>query len=350
MIQRRFGRVALAATILAASAGVASAQYYEEEGFFLFLDAAFTTPRNTDEVVAVTQSGVSPVTDQRIERIQIGWGSEESGKIGFGYVWPGGNKVTASYWQFDNDSRVVGDGPQDGFMNFAIGPGIYYNSSYYGSYGYPGHFDFVSDIEAESIEASFGRSQEMGLDFSLEWSLGLRYARFEENLSGFYDFLDAGSGYLGYYTYAATMTNEGEMTGFKAAARATYHFSDIFSVNGGFALSFMDGDVTSGSSLVPVGACNTGPVPPCPGVGLDLPSASILLEDGDRSGTISDFDINAVWHLADDRYRISVGYEHSKWDGMPADLTRSTVGNFVPLRARDNVVFSGFKIGVVFRF
>ena len=347
MTQRRFCILAVASLMLAASVGTASAQYnrfYEEEGFFIFLDSVFTTPRNTDQVVATTLDVVS--SPQVEQRILTDWGSELAGRINLGYQWPGGTKVSISYWKFDNDERTVGDGPPGGFTNFAIGPAILVSFSYYGAAGYPGHFDISSEIEAESLDVSWGRSNEMTDGFSLEWSLGLRYAKFEETMSGFY-----GSTSFGFYSYAAAKVNEGEMTGLEAAVRGTYHFSDLFSLNAGLGLSMMDGDVSTRSSLTPVGPCNTGPLPSCPFIpGSLLPTATAVIEDKDRSGTITDFDLAAVFHLADDRLRLTAGYEHSTWHGLPADLARNNAGNFIPLSARETVVFSGFKIGVGFLF
>jgi hypothetical protein len=358
MFQRRIGILFVLVLVAIASTGVAKAQYYDEEGFFLFLDAVLTTPQDTDQLVATIQDVANP-TIQRESRPTVDWGSEPAGEIGFGYRWPNGSKVTISYWQFDNDERIVGDGVAFGYMNFAIGPASladpfgtgYYE--YYGSFGYPGHYDIVADIEATSIEATFSDTAELSETLSLEWSVGVRYAKFEETLAGFYDYCssdpDVGCGgfvgyfgsYFGDYRYGVRKANEGEATGFKLGLRGEYALNDSLSINGGLAYSFMDGEVTGASSQAPIGLINQNQF---------IPPASVSVADDNRSGTIRDFDLAVVYHLFDDRYRIWLGYEQSEWQGMVADLTRNTSGSFLVQPGRDRVVFSGFRIGASVRF
>lgn len=349
MFRTRLGMLALAGMLLGAWTGPAQAQYHDQdEGFFLFLDAVFATPRDTDQVLATTQDLSDP---QVVSRVVTDWGSEPAGRISGGYVWPSGDRVTVSYWRFDNDERTVADGPANGFTNFAIGPGIYVSyAGYYGTFGAPGSLDITSEIAADSIQVSWGRSRQMADgSLDLEWSLGLRYASFEETQAGLYDFFEADSVYFGYYSYTAAMGNEAEMTGLEAGVRGSYRLTDQLSLDAGLSLAWLDGEITSTSSLTPVGLCNTGD-PACPFVGNDLPASTFAEKDKDRSGTIQEFDVRVVWHVADDRYRIWLGYERSDWRGPPADLTRNLAGGLVEARTRDDVVFSGFKVGVGFRF
>jgi hypothetical protein len=353
---RRFGILAIVVVSLAAS-GTARAQFSDEEGFFLFLDTIFTTPRDTDQVIAVNvNTSAGPGEVQTQEPVRTDWGSDPAGKLEFGYRWASGSMVSLTYWGYEADQRTRGDGPAGSTMYFGIGPTIYYYGTHYGVYGYYGHHDIVSTIEAKSLEIDAGHRHDLTEKFDLEWSVGLRWTDFSEDLSGFYDFSESSYAYFGYYRYAANKTNESSMAGLGAGVRASYEFSRHLSINSSLGFSFLEGDIESTSSLVPSGAANAG----------NLPSSSFRAKDSDRSGTIVDFDFNVVWHLADDRYRVWLGYGQSRWDGVPADLARQQTGGLVSANpgiptqiapgrqtafaVRDDLTFSGFKIGVGFLF
>jgi hypothetical protein len=290
----------------------ASAGPADEEGFFLLLDAGFATPQNTDEVVAlVVDSSAGPGEVQDHEAILTDWDSDPAGRLEFGYRWPRGGRVSIAYWSFDHDEALSGDGPPGATMFFGIGPAIFFQGASYGTLGEPGHFDIVADVEASSLEFRAGKRYEMGDALVIEGSAGLRFASFQETMSGFYDSRDSSDPLFGDERYGAFKSNEGDMAGLQLAARASYAIREEISVNAGLAFSALQGDVTSRSNLLPVGAVNSG----------TLPASFFSLKD-DRSGTILDLDINVVWHPADDRYRVWVGWEHSSWNGIAADLAR----------------------------
>jgi hypothetical protein len=364
MSLRRFGILAVMALGLAAS-GTAQAQFSEEEGFFLFLDTVFTTPRDTDEVIAVNVATAAPGGVQSQEVIRTDWSSDPAGQLEFGYRWANGSMVSLTYWGYEADQRTTGNGPSDSpntiignVMYFGIGPTIYYNGTNYGVYGYYGHHDIVATIEAKSLEIEAGHQHDLSENFNLEWSVGLRWTDFSEDLSGFYDFSESTRSSFGYYRYAANKTNESSMAGLEIGVRGDYAFTKHVSINSSLGFSFLEGKVESTSGLVPSGITNAG----------TLPSSSFYAKDGDRSGTIVDFDLNVVWHLYDDRYRVWLGYQHSQWNGVPVDLARQQLGGtvWVPpdpndpvliapgrqaaFAARDSITFSGFKIGVGFLF
>jgi len=356
MSLRRFGILAVMVLGLAAS-GTAQAQFSEEEGFFLFLDTIFTTPRDTDEVIAInvnTGAGAGQVQTQEV--IRTDWGSDPAGQLEFGYRWAGGSMVSLTYWGYEADQRTTGDGPGGNTMYFGIGPSIYFDGTNYGVYGYYGHHDIVATIEAKSLEIEAGHQHDLSENFNLEWSVGLRWTDFSEDLSGFYDFAESTYDYFGYYRYAASKTNESSMAGLEIGVRGDYAFNKHVSLNSSLGFSFLEGKIESTSSLVPSGAANAG----------TLPSSSFYAKDSDRSGTILDFDLNVVWHLYDDRYRVWLGYQHSQWNGVPVDLARQQTGGVVAVpesdptliapgrqaafATRDSIAFSGFKIGVGFLF
>jgi len=288
-----------------------------------------------------TDAGPGQVQSQQV--IRTDWSSDPAGKLQLGYRWASGSMVSLTYWDFDSDQRSVGDGAAGSTMYFGIGPTIFYDGAYYGTYGAPGHYDIVSAIEASSLELEAGKKHVLDDAFLLEWAVGVRYADFSETQSGFYDFDDSTYPFFGDYRYAVEKSNDSSMTGMEVGVRGTYAFGEMLSVNSGLGFSFLEGDVDSRASNVPSGALNA-PL---------LPSASFTAKDNDRSGTILDFDLNVVFHFADDRYRAWVGYEYSDWEGLTVDLARKQAALFgqqTSFEVRDGIAFSGFKVGVGFLF
>jgi hypothetical protein len=361
MLGRRIGWVAIVCVAASLLASPAAAQYNDrDKGFFLFLDAIYATPRDTDDVVVTRQENIFGTGPQSTREITLDWDEEWAGAIEFGYRWANGSTIAARYWQYENDTRATGSGSgYYGYTNFAIGPSIYYdNFGYLGNGGYQGSWDIGGKMEAQTLDVMWGREHKFGDTWSVDWALGLRYANFEETLSGFYDAVAPDTIYYGYYafglySYGAERHNKGEMLGLRATAGGEYSFSPYLSIQSNLGFSLLDGEVTGASSITPVGPCATGPTADCPQdfIGFDLPSSSFYRKDDDRSGSILDFDVRVVVKIIDDRYRFWLGYEFQRWEGLPDDLTRNGgTGNFVTLRRRNEVTFSGWKFGVGFLF
>ena len=312
-----------------------------ESGFILFLEGMLVNPRNTDTVVATSAQiqdfagGINTVSE-----IVPGWQDESSGRIGFGYEWANGNKVVGSVWSFTTEQAATGNGPVGGQLYYAVGPPIYTGGDYVGTTGSPGHYDMLSKIEAGLADVAFAHEHALSDSFRLEWTVGLRYASFEETMEGFYD--DAASTDLtfGLVRYGASKSNKGEMIGARVGARGTYNLTQNFWFSSGLAFSLLDGEVTGTSMLTPTGLSN----------GPSEPSAFAGITESGRSGSILDFDVVAGWSIRGDSIRIWVGWDQSIWDGIATDLVRNFPGTIAPLRDRDSVVFSGYKLGVSFRF
>ncbi len=344
MTMRRGVRLAALAIAAVTVIGVARASD-KDDGFFIFLDAAYASPQNTDEVLATTQLFGATQSESTI---RTDFGNDFGGRLGFGYKWKGGGSLSVQYWKYDTDERTQADGPAGGFMNFAIGPastyyvagypvGAYY---YRGTYGFPGSLDIESKVKAQTLDVIWGRDHDLTENLTLGWSLGLRYAKFEETITGTYDSYEAAS--AGYYSYDVRKHNKGTMAGFKAGLRVTRNFGKSFGVSSGLGFSFLKGKVESTSSRgYPVGSFGDEN-----GLGVTLASS----RDKDRSGLIRDFDVGCYWRIADDHFRVGVGWEQSSWDGVPHDLIRNTQGSLVNVPERNNVAFSGWKIGLYGRF
>ena len=84
--------IVVAAAITVIAVAPASA-YYEEEGFFVFLDAALANPLGTAQIVGYETTNVNPEVPisgapiQSTTEIKPDWGASAAGRIGFGYRW-----------------------------------------------------------------------------------------------------------------------------------------------------------------------------------------------------------------------------------------------------------------------
>jgi hypothetical protein len=98
--------------------------------------------------------------------------------------------------------------------------------------------------------------------------------------------------------------------------------------------------LTGSSSLTPSGSSNSA----------NTPSSLAKITDDSRSGSIRDVDLTVSWRAVGEAVRVWVGWEQQIWDGITTDLVRNFPGTVAPLRDRDSVVFSGYKVGVFVRF
>lgn len=348
---RRVHRIIIVAVVVLLAWGLqtADAKYRygssytagKEAGFFLFVEGITVNPRNVDAIVATVES-YEPFAGgvNSIRQINPVWDNEFAGRLGLGYGWPNGNKVVATFWGFSADQRASGSGPGGGATYFAVGPPIRTESGYVGDQGNPGSYDLTTEIESGLADIAFAREHDLGESFKIEWSAGLRYASYEEKTNGLYDEEDFGSLNFGQNTFQANKSGKGEMVGGRVAVRGSWRFAKIFSLDAGLGFSFLDGEITGTSSLTPTGFANSG----------NTPSSLAEITDNSRSGTIQDFDLTVSWRAVGEAVRVWIGWEQQVWDGITTDLVRNFPGTVAPLRDRDSVVFSGYKLGVFVRF
>jgi len=304
----------------------------ERQGAFVFVEGIFSNPRNADAVAATLQSPTELVT------VLPDWEDEVAGRIGAGYRWASGNALSVVYWSYKGDQSATGSGPADGTTYFAIGPPIPTANGFIGSQGTPGSFDIKTELEARTIDVLWSRRLDLGGDFALNVSAGLRSATFEETLTGSYDQVDGFDPDSG--PMLADKSSESQMVGLRFAGQGVYVFSDRWSISGSLGFSFLDGEIEASSTLTPTGTVG--------GVGV-LPNTVTIKDDG-RSGSIVDADIVVAWQSASGTIRVYGGWEQSIWDGVVTDLVRNFPGTIAPLRDRDSITFSGYKLGLGFRF
>lgn len=334
--------------LLASATGPVQAKYQygryaqgKERGYIVFAEVIWANPRNVDAVVATQETiqnfggGVNMVTP-----IIPVWDDEVSGRLGLGYQWASGNQLSLTFWNFETEQNAAGNGASGGLLDFAIGPPIRTGTDFVGDNASPGSYAIRTEVKATTVDLAFGREQELAENFDLAWSLGLRYAKYEETSDGRYDEQATTDPGFGQDAYNAAKSNQGEMFGVRAALRGSYRFVRSVSLDGQFGFSFLDGELTASSGLTPAGSINSGTTPA---------AFSGIVDDG-RSGNIWDIDIRVTYHGQTDAFRVWLGWEQQVWDNITADLVRNFPGTTAPLRDRDSVSFSGYKLGVYFRF
>jgi len=344
-MQRIFRIVAIGTLVcLICAALPAEAQYRygkyryssSDQGFFVFAEMALTNPRNADTVVATFEQTDGIGGQNATYPVIPPWGDDPAGRIGVGYSWASGNKLVATFWGFQADQTSSGVGPEEGRLHFAIGPPIPTDVAgvYEGTYGAPGSYDIMTEITARTADIAWVKELEISDSLNLEWSLGLRYASYEEAMEGSYNTgLSMGS-----INYQAAKSNEGDMIGFRTGVRGSFFLTSQLSVSGALAFSMLDGELTA-SSVLTEGESLVGGTTNFAGI-----------SDDSRSGMIFDFDTALTWHSSSDRLRVSLGWEQSIWNDIATDLARNFPGTTAPLAARDSVTFSGYKLGLFFRF
>ena len=349
-----FGRlgawIVLGAVLLVAGVPPAEAARYRygtsggggttsEGGFFLFLEGITANPRNTDSVVATTEAveDFGGGTNSLTQIVPL-WENDFAGRFGGGYGWGEGHSFVVSFWGFETDQASSGSGPSGGFTHFAIGPPIRRTSGDYdGDQGNPGSWETLTEIEAATADAAYVHEQAVAESFTLAWSAGLRYATYEERTNGSYD--EAGIP-LGVSSFAASKSNEGEMIGLRGALRGRWRFAKSFAVDAALGLAFLDGELRGRSSLVPDGSANAA----------TTPASLAEITDDSRSGTQRDMELTASWFVVGEAVRIWAGWEQQVWEGIVTDQVRNFPGTSAPLRNRDSVTLSGYKLGVFVRF
>lgn len=293
----------------------------QDSGFYIYLDGMLANPRNTDAVVVTAENGgvFTPIVPL--------WDDEAAVRFGGGYQWAGGNRVEGRVTAYTTDIDTFVDGSLGslGMLHFAIGPPI----PMVGDIGAPGTALTNTEISMTTADIMFGHDHPVTESFSLDWSLGLRYALFEQDEVATYT-------QLGGASYTANKSNEGEMVGVRGSIRGEYRFARSFGLSGTMGLSFLDGELTAQSSLTAAGQSS--------------PASFSSLVDDSRSGSIQEAEVGVHWYSGQDRVRITVGWSQAQWRDIADDLMRNFSTTSAPLRDRPDVTLSAYVIGARVRF
>jgi hypothetical protein len=315
------GRVsgfALAAAIVAAVASSPAAAQYRYgggggdesgKGFFFELEGMMANVRNADNVVATIDSG------NVVSYILPEWDDDLGGRVAAGYRW-GGDKLFLRAWGFATEQ----DAAEAGALNFTIGPPVGGDVS--GT-----ALDITTEVTMNTVDVGWAKSHGVADALDLEWSVALRYARFEETADGVYA--------DGAERFSVAKSNEGEMVGVHAGVRGTY-LRKFLVFSGRLGFSFLDGELTATSGLTQT-AGGSG-------------ASSVSFSDDGRSGGIRELDVTGGWHNASNTLQVYLGWEQDAWEEIAADMVRGSSSlPTSPLRDRDSVTVSGWKLGLRFR-
>jgi hypothetical protein len=124
--------------LLTCSVGPAEARYRygsygsatTDRGFFVEFEGLLANPRNADVVVATQEIIPGAGGVNTLSPIIPVWDDAFAGRIGLGYQWASGNKVSVSVWGFNTDRTASGNGAAGGVLHYGIGPPINTGSSY----------------------------------------------------------------------------------------------------------------------------------------------------------------------------------------------------------------------------
>jgi hypothetical protein len=257
------------------------------------------------------------------------WDDDFAGRLGGAWTWANGSRVELAYWTLGTETEDSGSGS----FGAGLGPPILDGATFTGDV--VGFYSTTTELEASTIDVGWGIAHALTDRLALDWTLGVRRARFEETHAAVYDDGPAAGTVTSYEGHKSI---EAEMIGVRAGLGASYRLGR-FSVGGSAAFSMLDGDLIADSRLTATGTANSS-----------LSASSASLDDDGRSGRITDIDARVTWHLASDAVRVWAGWEQSVWDDLPADPLRNFPGTVAPLQDRDSITFSSYKLGVRVRF
>lgn len=320
------GGIALALLAALAATGTAAAQATTPpRAWFVALDLAFAEPGSADQHYAdqIDLSGSAP----RGTRHVLDNEADLAPRLTVGYDFgPALGSLRVSYWSFDNEDSESKSLP--GIVEPALFGYGYYGSAYlYDAQSVP--VEASATIEASVVDVSYTRMMEAGRKLMLGWVVGMRTASFKENRE-FY-----GRDDLVIVEQSKSIDNSAY--GFKFGANAQYKFGSRFRLEGGLALSLMQGD-SEGTAEQTMRDAD----PNTPAIG--LLSETRDAEQDSISGQILDLDAKGVWTMG--AFEVWVGYGASSWNGLVADPNPSPPEG----DDRDSLSFTGWRLGAKWRF
>ncbi len=325
------------AALLALAAAPAAAADDEVRGWVLSLDLALTQAGGLDQEYALqTNIFASPIPGRRH---LIDNDPSATFRIRGGYNFGldlGGLQV--SYWGFDNDDRRAD------LMSDDVYPTLFgYGYSYYGSPAYLSSPYGVrtlakSSVQASSLDVDYSRALDVGGNFTFRWLAGLRTVTFEEEVT----FRGTVPDYYGYdYSISQKRHIDSTAFGVKVGGTGSFGFTKRFSLEGGAALSLLQARIKGDSRQT---IASSDPYDP-----FSVSWRNYGKEDSGH-GRILDLDLRGVW--TEGPLSVFLGYSASSWEGLVRDSNppRSPFYPLVAGRSRDSVSFSGFNVGVIYRF
>src|SRR5437773_1296735 len=300
------------------------------KGWFVALDIAMTQPNSLDQSFATHIDQTA--TPFRDTRLMMDNDSDMTYRASVGYGFGKGlGNLRVSYWSFDKGDEQAGTLLGGGVYPSVFGYG--YNYGYVSLYNPAGvTYKATSKVKARAYDLDYVRPISVGEKFSVQWLVGLRVARYEEDQTFFGD----SNGYpYGAATDFETKHFKSDAKGPRVGVTGVFGFGKHFSLDGSLAVSFLQADTDA----------------------LATQTVNGTLEEIRRSsddhirGEIRDFDLKGVWSYGPLDYYI--GYAASEWDGLVTDPLPASncCGGVNPgSRGRQTVSFNSVHGGVTFRF
>ena len=189
----------------------------------------------------------------------------------------------------------------------------------------------MRNIDATTIDLTYGRKTFGNDKFSGRWMFGLRQASLDQMMNVEYNDL--------INLHLVDLTSEASGIGFMGGVSGTYNINKKWFVTAGFEYSFLTGEVESNTTMIDTDIAGTF---------LDI-DADVTMEE-DRMFSMFGASSSLVWHPADAWY-VWFGYEFTQWNDVvdtmlfPDDVSEG----FIQVDTTD-VSFDGFHVGVGFTF
>ncbi len=309
------------------------------KGWFIDLDAALATPGNTNTPLQANSPGTlaqAGTSDLSSEVEFMDWDDDAALGFGFGYSWGSRGAIQVTYWEYSDTAE--GSGSSIYYPNynwFTIGPTS--------AWSYPGfptaifdmNWDFEQEIEARTVDVEFKRSVSTKNPLTIGWSVGLRWASFEDTVDGEY-LVD------GLFRFPAMRHIESDGVGATGSFEAGYDFAKAFGLSTDLRVGFITADVDGEHEIIDLDGFYA-----YPGV-----SWSEEVGSEDEVATTLDFNFNLTFHAG--RYLdIDLGYLYSTWTEM-AEVNLSRAESFddfsfsvpptIKGEDRDRITWSGPRI------
>ena len=293
-----------------------------DEGFFVSLEAKFVKPSNLGSgyVIVSPEYGYEPKGVLRSVEMSESFAPE----ISFGQQRSSGSGWMFSYWSFDDDDADSVTSPEGGSL-FDI---LYHADSAYGYF--EGAARAAVDVEATTADLVYFRHIGDGEDFHLTWTLGFRYASYEQALDVDYIYGEGSD------MWTVQLGNDTDGFGVVTGLQGSVAVGGSMRLEGGVTYAFLDGS-TSATNLQ------------YEEDDLDDPDADVS-RDEDRGIAMLELEAALVWQLSD-AVDIRLGYVASQWDNVIGfDLFPDDVHEgFVQSDVKD-VSWNGFSLGMKYTF
>ncbi len=348
-MRRRLLAAALAVGALIVFAPAALAAHDpDRKGWFIDLGGAGVTPGNVNTPIlfsAPADGALSGGSGDFASEVEwMDFDSDFAFRVGGGYSWGKQGALQVSYWEYSDtgssdgfsDSYYYGSG--DNYNWFGVGPTAAFGYSFY----YPVEWDFEQEIEARTVDVEYTRTHQMNSPLVLTWGVGLRFAEFDEDVTGEY-LVDPG---VGNYRFPAERNLDGDGWGFTGSVGAGYDFNDYFGLATNLRVGFINSDVDATHEITDVD-------------GYYAAAGATWSEEAsveDEVANTVDFDFDLTFHLME-HLDIDVGYGYTTWTDLPTSpLSRALFGTddqagfVIPGENRDRISFSGPRLRFKIKF